>query len=393
MIDPYATVVGDGTTLATRTRNRWDALRWPLTVVGIVVLASVALVVIQPRVSSTPYAPDAVGPTGARALAQVLGDQGVTIETVTTSRAAAAAAGPGTTLLVVEAYLLDQAQVDRLAAGGPDLVVLEPLPDQAETLTDGALTLVGAAVPDEPLAARCEDPDAAAAATAVGGRAAVTALDDRGTVCFSVGDHGLHGTASAAGRRVDLLDAPEVITNDRVTEAGNAALALRLLGRHEQLVWYLPQPGGDEAETAAATSPTAVLPEWTRPVGLLALLTVAAAAGWRARGLGPIVTEPLPVTVRAGETTRGRGRLYRRGRARGRAAAALRAGTASRLAAAVGLPRTASATDLVAAVTQVTGRDRDRVTPLLYGPAPTDDPGLLSLARALADLEREVHRT
>ena len=391
MIDPYATVVGDGTTFATRSRSRWQALRWPLAAVAVVLLAGVALVAIQPRVTSTPYSPEAVGAEGARALAQVLAAQGVTIETVATSRAAVAAAGPGTTLLVAQAYLLDDAQVARLAAGGPDLVVLEPRPDQTETLTDGALTLVGASVPDEPLAARCEDPDAAAAATAVGGRAAVTALDDRATVCFRIGEHGLHGTVTAAERRVDVLDAPEIVTNDRIDEAGNAALALRLLGRHEHLVWYLPQPGGDAVETAAATAPGAVLPDWTTPVALLALLTVLVAAAWRARGLGPVVSEPLPVVVRAGETTRGRGRLYRRGRARGRAAAALRAGTASRVAAAVGLPRTASPGDVVEAIAHVTGRDRDRVTPLLYGPPPADDPALLALARALADLEREVH--
>ena len=48
---------------------------------------------------------------------------------------------------------------------------------------------------------------------------------------------------------------------------------------------------------------------------------------WRARRLGPVVTEPLPVVVRSAEVVEGHGRLYSRAGARDRAAAALRAGT------------------------------------------------------------------
>ena len=59
----------------------------------------------------------------------------------------------------------------------------------------------------------------------------------------------------------------------------------------------------------------------------------------RGRRLGRLVREPLPVVVRAIETTESRGRLYRRAGDRARAAAVLRSGTADRLARRLALGR------------------------------------------------------
>jgi hypothetical protein len=97
--------------------------------------------------------------------------------------------------------------------------------------------------------------------------------------------------------------------------------------------------------------------------------------------------------VPSAETTRGRGRLYRRSRAYGRASAALRAGTARRIGARLGIPRSATAPALTAAVAAATDWRSDEVAALLYGPPPTDDVGLLVLAQELDALESEVHRS
>ena len=74
---------------------------------------------------------------------------------------------------------------------------------------------------------------------------------------------------------------------------------------------------------------------------VLAQLGVALAltALWRARRLGPLVTERLPVVVRASETVEGHARLYQSRRARDRVAAALRAAAAGRLLPGAGLRR------------------------------------------------------
>ncbi|NUU16831.1 DUF4350 domain-containing protein, partial [Cellulomonas humilata] len=77
----------------------------------------------------------------------------------------------------------------------------------------------------------------------------------------------------------------------------------------------------------------------------------------------------------------------------GHAAAALRAGAASRSAARLGLPRSAPAPVVVDAVARATTRPAQAVEALLYGPPPTDDRGLAQLARDLDHLESEVHRT
>lgn len=119
------------------------------------------------------------------------------------------------------------------------------------------------------------------------------------------------------------------------------------------------------------------------------------AALWRARRLGPVVAEQLPVAVRAAEATEGRARLYRRARARTRAAEALRGATRNRLAPLVGIPPSqADEPDILA--TAVAARLTDPaidVRTLLHGAPPPDDAALLRLADDLDALERSIFST
>ena len=66
-------------------------------------------------------------------------------------------------------------------------------------------------------------------------------------------------------------------------------------------------------------------------IAVLALLV------WRSRRLGALASEPLPVVVKAIETTRSRGRLYRKAGDRDHAAGALRAAARVRAAERLGL--------------------------------------------------------
>jgi hypothetical protein len=113
---------------------------------------------------------------------------------------------------------------------------------------------------------------------------------------------------------------------------------------------------------------------------------------WRGRRLGRLVAEPLPVVVRSVETTLGRAALYRRSRARGRAAQVLRAAAGRRIAVACGLPRTAAPAVVADLVAARTGRRTADVAALLSGSAPTDDLELVRLARALDSVESELRR-
>ncbi|MYV64269.1 DUF4350 domain-containing protein, partial [Streptomyces sp. SID4931] len=123
----------------------------------------------------------------------------------------------------------------------------------------------------------------------------------------------------------------------------------------------------------------------------LALAAVLAAV-WRARRLGPLVTERLPVAIRASESAEGRSLLYRKANARDRAADALRAAGRTRLAPLAGVPaRDAHTPDVLlpALSARVTAPDRELNT-LLFDTAPSTDAALVLLADQLDALEREV---
>jgi hypothetical protein len=204
---------------------------------------------------------------------------------------------------------------------------------------------------------------------------------------------GTYAVLDEGKRRVTVIADDSLMTNQELDHLGNAALMLRALGRDETLVWYVPSASDASSGTETGVGLGDVLPPWAGVLVLQLLVLTGALALWRGRNLGPVVTEPLPVTVRAAEATIGRGRLYRKARSRGHAAAALRAGAATRTATRLGLPRSAGATDVIDAVARATGRTIEQVAGLLYGPPPTDDTGLLRLARQLDELESEVHRT
>ena len=390
-------VLGDGTTAATRLRSRWRRWRWPLTVAGLATMVAIGAALPAPATSTVALAPDNPAAGGGRALAQILQRQGVAVRYVRTSAQATRAAVAGSTLLVTSSLFLDGAQADALARTGADLVLLDPAPFLLTAVTDAA-AVADVAAPGTASArpARCADPDAAAAGSILVGGSGYVARTGAATICFPAPDGAGDGAAGAylvvrGTRPVQALGDPSVLTNANLARQGDAALALRMLGRHSALTWYVPA-ATDLGQPAPGPGTGDLLPPWSAAMGLELLLVASVLALWRGRRLGRLVTEPLPVTVRAAETTRGRGRLYRRARVYGHAAAALRAGAAARAAARVGLPRTAGAAAVVDALALATGRPPDDVAALLYGPPPTDDGGLELLARQLDDLESEVHR-
>ncbi len=386
-------VVGDATTTRGRAARRWRRSRGWVVVLGVLLVVALIAALPAPRTSATPLAPDNVGQNGARAAAQILGRQGVDVTYVRTIAAAEDAATEGTTLLVASDLFLTPDMADRIAATRADLVLASAttwLPVLAPGVDDDALG------PGEPTvrSARCDDADAVAAGTIQGGgalslsSAAWTGCfpDQDGRVALAVGE--------VDGRSVAVLADATPMTNGALPFEGNAALVLRLLGQHRDLVWYVPSSTDAGLATGeAAPSMSDLLPPWARMLLLQALLVVLVVALWRGRRLGPVVAERLPVVVPAAETTRGRGRLYRRARSYGHAAAALRAGAAMRMAARLGLPRSADATATIDAVARASGRPATDVAQLLYGPPPTDDGSLADLARALDHLESEVHRS
>jgi hypothetical protein len=366
----------------------WRAVKGPLIVLVVVLLAGLVVALATGGPAGGRLDPRSPAPSGSRALAQILGDQGVQVDLVTTSAAMSATTGPDDTLLVVDPDRLAAAQVAVVRATGADLVVV------STTAPDRYLPGVTAQPSDPGVRAPGCDLPAAQRAGAVdaGGIAYVTddaRLQDP-RLCYSRDGRPSLVQATVADSLVTLLGSSSPLTNSRLDDEGDAALALGLLGGNDRVVWYLPS--ATDVPPSAQKSFYDLVPDgvWW---GLLQVgVAVLLLALWRARRLGAIVVEPLPVAVRAAETEEGRARLYRRNGARGQAAESLRAGVRSRLGGALGLPRRVDPPALVTAVAARSGWSGADVTALLYGAAPADDAALMQLADRLDALEREVRR-
>jgi hypothetical protein len=366
----------------TTPRDAWRRVRLPVILGLVFVVVAVVQTLVGGTVSVDRLDPEAAGPQGGRALATLLRDHGVDVR-----RVEAPTGGSDTTVFVPVPALVDALQPGAIAAaaGAAELVIAEPGDDDIGPLR------VPVAIADErderTVEPACDQPDAVAAGSARMGGVVFGAAGDA-TGCYATGGLASFVEVARDGRRVTLLGSGSFMTNDRLGDAGNAALALRLLTRHPTLEWVYPHAAPPSAEQGQSLA--SLLPH--RLYVLLAELGVAALllALWRARRLGPVVVEPLPVVVRAAEAVEGRARLYESAAARGRAADALRAGLRDRLVRALGLAPDAPRETLVAAVTARAARDAVAVDTLLYGPPPADDEALVRLATELDRLDTEV---
>ncbi|MFJ1911361.1 DUF4350 domain-containing protein [Streptomyces sp. NPDC088147] len=384
--------------LSPTTRQVWTRSRGVVLALVLLLAAGITMAALSSGDQHGRLDPRSADPFGSRAVAELLKDRGVSVEPVTTLDDATAAAGPDTTLLVTNPDLLTEHQQRSLrtatASSGGRTVLLGAGPPSVGTLVPGVRTNVPA--PVSARAPRCSLPAADRAGTAdIGGERYVTDTADIDACYMSDGVPTLvriRDTGTEAGDTV-LLGSPDILYNDRLDQRGNASLALQLLGSRPHLVWYLPSlSDGSAAETGGDSDFLGLIPSgWLWGAFQLFLAAVLAAV-WRARRLGPLVAERLPVAIRASESTEGRARLYRKANARDHAAAALRSATRDRLAPLLAVPPAdAHSPDVL--IPAVSARLPDTTLDprtLLFGPAPTDDAALVRLADQLDALEREV---
>jgi hypothetical protein len=378
---PTATSTATGPTLRTGVRSA----RGPVLVVAALVLAGVVVALLSLRPSGS-LDPDAYDPAGSRAVAELLRDGGVPVDRVGTAPQVLAADGDDVVTVLPAPQGLALAELEQLAELAGSLVVVAPVDDELEAL-DLPAAVAGEVEVDGRRPA-CDFPPAVRAGDADLGGTTYAPVEAEAIGCYGVsGDASLLVLPDA---RAVVLGTGTPLTNDRLDDRGNAALVLGLLGDAERVVWLVPDPG--RAVPADEQRPlTSLFPGWLR-FGLLQLgLAVVVLALWRARRLGRVVEEPLPVVVRAAEAVEGRGRLYRAAGARGPAAEALRAGVRERVGPATGLP-SGNREALVAAAAARTGRDPAELDALLYGAPPADDAALVRLADALRALEGELTR-
>ncbi len=377
----------------------WDrARRWRPTARGLAIgalllLALAALMLTTSR--RTGYLdPGAVDPSGSRAVATVLGDQGVRVTDVRTTADVAANARAATVLVTDSTLLTTEMMADVLEAGPARVVLIDPLPGSPALERLAAGTEVADLAGDDPVEPGCRWADALRAGSSElpGTRYDARAWVRAGEACYDRPESAaLVVIPARAGRpEVVVLGSAHPLTNEGFDEQGNAALALGLLGSRDDLVWWRPVPSDPALAGQAGASVGELLPPWVVPVLLEVLVACALVAWWRSRRLGRLVVEPLPVVVRSGETTAGHARLLHAHHARAEAAVHLRARARERIRVRLGLPLGVSEARLVGAAAARSGRPPEQVGALLYGPEPTTDAHLVTLGHNLEALMVEV---
>lgn len=369
-----------GTYAGETARSTARRVRGPLLVVLALVVAAVLAALLRTAPTGA-YDPRAYDPAGTRAIATLLAQRGVSVTVVETVEALSTTAD--STVVVPFPGALGAQELAALGRLPSTLVVLGAGPTQLDAL--GLPGVDAGVVPVQSRRPACDLPAAVNAGTVdLGGVAYRPPTGGRG--CYASGGRATLVTTERPSRT--LLGSGSLLTNERLGERGNAALAVSLLGGQSTVQWLLPRPGARDVGERQGLN--ALLPDSIRLAFLQLLLAALALAVWRSRRLGPVVTEPLPVVVRAAEAAEGRSRLYRAARARGRAAETLRAGARDRLARRLGLAGDSGHGALVDAVAARTGRAARTVDGLLYGAEPGEDSTLVQLADDLDTLDREV---
>jgi hypothetical protein len=394
-----APVTGDGGRGTSGLTSAWRRSRVPLALAVFIALGVSVIVLLAPAGKSNTYLdPAGSDVTGTKALADILGERGFAVTSVYSPASALEAVGsspgarPAVTLVIASPDLLSAAQRRQLAHSDADLVLVEPGSSALKAFAPAIRVADRNAPFGAPVDPRCE---------IVGARLAGSA--DSGGITYRIpryatGCYPVDGSPSVVrydrnGHVVTILGSGLPLSNGWLAQAGNAALALNLLNAHRQIVWLTPEP------TIAAPPPPAssgkrpgpsLIPGAAWLVVLQLGVALALAAVWRARRFGPLISERLPVVVRASETVEGHARLYQARRARDRAAKALRDDMLGRMQPALGLTGDAPADAVADGIASRSRRSRQEILAVVYGPAPATDADLVRLAAELDELERQV---
>ena len=361
------------------------ARRWRLpALLGAGVLAAGAVIALLQPSPAGYLDPSGTDSTGGRALADLVAARGQQV--IRASAPPSAGAGPGTLELITSPGLLSTVQLAQAARFDGDVLLVAPDAAALRAIAP-AIRIVGAE-PGLVAPPRCAARPATAAGDAYLDGAVLRTGDPTAQWCYP-GDGGYSLIRYTDGARtVTVLGSGAPLTNEFLADRGDAALSLNLLGTASRIIWLVPFPSAQAVATQGGRRSFFSLVPW--PAYLIAIqLCVAAllAAAWRARRLGPLVAERLPVVVRAAETVEGHGRLYQARRARDRAAGELRAAASGRIARLTG-------SDMQAEVIATrTGQAPDEVASLLHGPPPGTDQALVTLAADLDTLERKIRQS
>ncbi|MCW2616655.1 MAG: hypothetical protein JWN08_3649, partial [Frankiales bacterium] len=275
-----------GPTVRTTARSA----RGPLLAVAALAVTGVVVAALSATGARARLDPDSYGPSGSRAVAELLRELGTEVVRVDTVDAALAAEAD--LLLLPEPRALATSELERLAGAAPRTVVVGADDEQLAAL--GVPAEVQGADEVEPRQPVCGLPAARTAGDVdLGGLSYRGTGGEPATGCYAVGGE---ATLLVVGDAV-LLGDGALLTNDRLAERGNAALALRLLSRDatdgpvRRVAWVVPLPGRPVGGDRPSLRDLVADGVYAGAAWLL--VVVAVVALWRARRLGRVVDEPL----------------------------------------------------------------------------------------------------
>lgn len=374
-----------GTAVREKGRLR-SALGWVAIAAAVIVFALlIAALSFGAPDSRGALDPESAKDSGTQALAELLRDQGVEITVARTRADAVATVDENTTLVLADPFSLSDDAVAELVEPSDHTVFLSSATRLLRLLDLGenAAPPASGAIP-----ARCDLPELANIGSVQPDRFFSPA--DGVTGCFEDDDAAGLLVDDRGGVRTVLLEGTSLLSNEHLAENGNAALGLALLGQSDHVVWYVPSFADTDLEAQSPDTLATLTPEWVTPAILLLLLAGVVAGISRGQRFGPLVTETLPVTVRASETMHGRARLTAKAGDSAHAATALRDGSLRRLAARLGLTARSSPAEIADAASDRLRVPRGSLHELLAGPLPQTDSELVDTARRLAELEAAV---
>jgi hypothetical protein len=359
--------------------------RRSVTLLALLIVAVVALTAWRTQANNNdlPLDPESASPDGTRAVVEVLQRNGIDVAIARTEQQLIEAQPASNfTIVVSDPEVLGSSGVQTLRNQGADRLIYLGMPlslsrflsyRPGEPLTPGSIPNTqcrGSAVPE------------------LANLSLITRAQQgypTRSGCFQIDDQWL---IAAPEPDTVIMGAPDALTNTTITAGDNAAIALRLLGQHSQLIWYVPDPR--DVLPSQRLGVQGEIPLWLTPSLGLTVVAVFIVLWWRGRRLGSLVREPLPVEIPGLETVLSRGHLYFAARDFGHVAETLQHASKTRIA--KQLNHTDLDHDLLLALiaAQVGSAPSEIATLLFQPPRPTSHTELVRFATALRNLEEKV---
>lgn len=374
-------------------RRGW--FRWLIGVGFTGTLLTVLILILLSQASvGGQYDPRNSGPAGAAALVALIQQEGVVVNVHTAH--ASPAGGSGVTVVITAGNNLQKPQFDELLSRSPHRVILAGF--SAPQLARLGLPVTGYFGPsDALLEPECDYPIARKAGNIENPGVLYQVQGSSAQAKYTC--YAANAQSTAAAYLQFDIDGVEVAvigggfenralsSKGSAEPQGNAAFMMMAFGQDRIVSWWVvPQPRVEGGNRDRSGSPSLLPPGavWVVLTGIALLVVVGV---WRGRRLGPIITERLPVVVRASETVEGHGRMYHRLRSYDRAAEHLRTGVLARLGRRFGTNDPARLAEIVAERGRIPASAAHHA---FAGPPPTTEIELLELKQLLHRIEQEA---